>query len=64
MSFCSISWPSTSTVTPMNTSKLTCPLLSLASASSIVLNVVTWTLQLYFLAKSLTHCWLTYATQL
>ncbi len=36
----------------MNTSKLTLPLLSLASASVIVLNVVTSTEQLYFLPKS------------
>ena len=37
-------------MTPMNTSNDS-PLRSLAIASFIVLNVVTWTLQLYFLAK-------------
>ena len=53
-----MSWPSTSTVTPMNTSKDS-PLRSLARASSIVLNVVSWTLQLYFLAKWFRQAWLT-----
>ena len=38
----------------MNTSKFTWPLRSLDSASFMVLNVVTSTLQLYFLAKLLT----------
>ena len=52
-----MSWPSTSTVTPMNTSNDS-PLRSLAMASFMVLNVVTWTLQLYFLAKCLTQAWL------
>jgi len=64
MNFCAISGPSTSIVTPMNTSKFTWPLWILASASSIVLNVETWTLQLYFFAKLLTTAWLMYATQL
>ncbi len=54
-----MSWPSTSTVTPMNTSKDTPPLRSLAIASFIVLNVVSWTLQLYFLAKWFRQAWLT-----
>ena len=40
----------TSTVAK-KTSKLSCPLRSLARASFIVLNVVTSTLQLYFLPK-------------
>ena len=52
MSFDSTSWPMTSTVTPMKTSKVSFESLrSLEIASSIVLNVVTCTLQLYFLAK-------------
>ena len=56
-SLVSMSWPSTSTVTPTSTSNDR-PLRSLASASFIVLNVVTCTLQLYFLAKAFTTSWL------
>ncbi len=37
-------------------SKLACPVRSLAIASSMFSNVVTSTLQLYFLAKSFVHC--------
>ena len=51
------SWPITSTV-GRNTSKLNWPLWSLASASSIVLNVVSSTLHRYFLAKALRSFWL------
>ena len=45
-------------MTPMNTSNDS-PLRSLDMASFIVLNVVTTTLHLYFLAKWFTHAWLT-----
>ena len=51
------SWPITSTV-GTNTSKSNCPLWSLATASSIVLNVVSSTLQPYFLPKLLRSFWL------
>jgi hypothetical protein len=47
----------------MKTSKVS-PLRSLASASFMVLNVVSWTLHLYFLAKLSRPDWFTYATQL
>ena len=38
------------------TSKLSLPLRSLARATSMFSNVVTSTLQLYFLPKSFKHC--------
>ena len=57
MSLPSTSWPIRSMV-GKKTSKFTCPQRSFAMASSMVLNVVTSTLQLYFLPKSFRHCWL------
>ena len=45
-------------VTPMKTSNFR-PLRSLEMASFIVLNVVTTTLHLYFLAKWFRQAWLT-----
>ena len=58
-----MSWPSTSGVAPTSTSKVS-PLRSLDSASFIVLNVVSCTLHLYFLAKVFTTSWLMYASQM
>jgi hypothetical protein len=47
----STSWPITSMV-GKKMSKFSCPVRSLAIASSMLLNVVSSTLQLYFLPKS------------
>ena len=55
MSLASTSWPIRSTV-GKKTSKFTCPERSFDIASFMVLNVVTVTLQLYFLPKSFRHC--------